>query len=176
MAIVFSHGPGITPTETSLLRKTNQFLSITPESEMHCGHGHTYSHLAHDQASLGIDTHFAFSTDILTQARLWLQRTRSRLFDEVMNDWEIPATNPSMCYTKPISSGPPDTLILSMRIYVYIYTTYLVSNSNQNPLTDNLLSVRKPSLPPRNAPRSARAAPLRPRRHKGRRKSRPGRV
>ncbi|KAI3324083.1 amidohydrolase [Xylariaceae sp. AK1471] len=94
MAVVFSHGTGITAAQTELLRQTNQFFSITPESEMHCGHGHTYSHLALDQAALGVDVHFAFSTDIITQARIWLQRTRSRLFDEVMNSWEIPARNP----------------------------------------------------------------------------------
>ncbi|KAI1816539.1 amidohydrolase [Poronia punctata] len=94
-AIVFSHGAGITAGDASLLRKTNQFLSITPESEMHCGHGHTNSHLIHDQAALGVDVHFAFSTDILTQARLWLQRTRSRLYDDLMEStWAIPASNP----------------------------------------------------------------------------------
>ncbi|KAI8945053.1 amidohydrolase [Xylaria longipes] len=93
-AVVFSHGPGMTSGQADLLRSTNQFLSITPESEMHYGHGHTFSHLAHDQAALGVDTHLTFSTDILTQARLWLQRTRSRLFDEVMNRWDIPARNP----------------------------------------------------------------------------------
>ncbi|KAI8626008.1 amidohydrolase [Xylariaceae sp. FL1651] len=94
MAVVFSHGVGITAAQTELLRQTNQFLSITPESEMHYGHSHIFSHLAHDQAALGIDTHFTFSTDMLTQARMWLQRTRSRLFDEVITRWEIPARNP----------------------------------------------------------------------------------
>ncbi|KAI1110414.1 amidohydrolase [Nemania sp. NC0429] len=93
-AVVLSHGPGLTAQEADLLRLTNQFLSITPESEMHYGHGHTYSHRAHSQAALGVDTQFTFSTDILTQARLWLQRTRSRLFDETMDQWIIPATNP----------------------------------------------------------------------------------
>ncbi|KAI0439411.1 amidohydrolase [Xylaria telfairii] len=92
--VVFSHGAGITAGEAELLHSTNQFLSITPESEMHYGHGHTYSHLAHAQAALGVDTHLTFSTDMLTQARIWLQRTRSRLFDEVMNRWEIPSRNP----------------------------------------------------------------------------------
>ncbi|KAI0515104.1 amidohydrolase [Xylaria bambusicola] len=93
-AVVFSHGVGITAASADLLRSTNQFLSITPESEMHCGHGHTYSHHIHEQAALGVDTHLAFSTDIITQARLWLQRTRSRLFDEVLDHWHIPAKNP----------------------------------------------------------------------------------
>ncbi|KAI1324728.1 amidohydrolase [Xylariaceae sp. FL0255] len=94
MPVVFSHGVGVNSKETSLLRQYNQFLSITPESEMHYGHSHIHSHLAQDQAALGIDTHFAYSTDLLTQARLWLQRTRSRLFDEVIERWEIPRNNP----------------------------------------------------------------------------------
>ncbi|KAJ3571688.1 hypothetical protein NPX13_g5293 [Xylaria arbuscula] len=94
-AVVFSHGPGLTVASANLLRSTNQFLSITPESEMHYGHGHTYSHHILDQAALGVDTHLTFSTDIITQARLWLQRTRSRLFDEVLDHWDIPAKNPS---------------------------------------------------------------------------------
>ncbi|KAI0197806.1 amidohydrolase [Astrocystis sublimbata] len=93
-AVIFSHGPGLNAAEAELLRTTNQFLSITPESEMHYGHGHTYSHHAHEQAALGVDTHLTFSSDIITQARLWLQRTRSRLFDQVMERWEIPARNP----------------------------------------------------------------------------------
>ncbi|KAI1195521.1 amidohydrolase [Nemania serpens] len=93
-AVVFSHGPGMTAAEAELLSSTNQFLSITPESEMHYGHGHKLSHRAHKQAALGVDTHLTFSTDILTQARMWLQRTRSRLFDEVLDQWNIPARNP----------------------------------------------------------------------------------
>ncbi|KAI0417776.1 amidohydrolase [Xylaria grammica] len=93
-AVVFSHGPGLTAAQAELLRATNQFISITPESEMHYGHGHTFSHHVHEQAALGVDTHLTFSTDIITQARLWLQRTRSRLFDEVMHHWDIPARNP----------------------------------------------------------------------------------
>ncbi|KAK5635410.1 hypothetical protein RRF57_011122 [Xylaria bambusicola] len=93
-AVVFSHGAGITAASADLLRSTNQFLSITPESEMHYGHGHTFSHHILEQAALGVDTHLTFSTDMITQARLWLQRTRSRLFDEVLNHWDIPAKNP----------------------------------------------------------------------------------
>jgi len=59
-------------SDTDLLRQTNHYISITPKSEMHYSHDHPNSHLIQDQASLGIDTHFAFSSDILTQARLWL--------------------------------------------------------------------------------------------------------
>ncbi|KAI1380242.1 amidohydrolase family protein [Hypoxylon crocopeplum] len=94
MAVVFSHGMNITPIGAKILRSTNQFISVTPESEMHCGLSHPHSHLIQDQAALGVDTLLAFSTDLLTQARIWLQRTRSRLYDQVLERWEIPVNNP----------------------------------------------------------------------------------
>ncbi|KAI1799886.1 Metallo-dependent hydrolase [Daldinia bambusicola] len=94
MAVVFSHATEITPTEARLLRSANQFISITPESEMAYGHSHPTAHLIQDQASLGVDTFCTFSTDLLTQARIWLQRTRARLFDHVLADWKVPANNP----------------------------------------------------------------------------------
>ncbi|KAI1303832.1 hypothetical protein F5Y03DRAFT_359215 [Xylaria venustula] len=150
-AVVFSHGPGLTAAQAQLLRSTNQFLSVTPESEMHYGHGHTYSHQILDQSALGVDTHLTFSTDIITQARLWLQRTRSRLFDEVLEHWEIPARNPSMYHPSPSS------LILD-----WWYSGH----------TDHRPSVRKPSLPPRNTPRRPSPPLSRPRRDIRRRKSR----
>ncbi|KAI0593562.1 hypothetical protein F4775DRAFT_577287 [Biscogniauxia sp. FL1348] len=93
-AVVFSHGTGIAPASAALLRATDQFVSITPESEMHYGHSHPAAHRALDQAALGVDTHFTFSTDLLTQARLWLQRTRSRLYDDLVARWRIPAASP----------------------------------------------------------------------------------
>ncbi|KAH8601221.1 amidohydrolase family protein [Bisporella sp. PMI_857] len=93
-AIVFSHAVAVSAGTASLLRATNHFISITPESEMHYGHSHFGSHLIQDQASLGVDTFLTFSTDLITQARIWLQRTRSRLYDEVINRWQIPASNP----------------------------------------------------------------------------------
>ncbi|KAH8890197.1 amidohydrolase [Thozetella sp. PMI_491] len=92
--IVFSHGSYLTAAGATLLRNTNQYISITPESEMHYGHGHPKSHLIQDQAALGVDTHFTFSTDILTQARLWLQSTRYKLSLDVDEGWEVPANNP----------------------------------------------------------------------------------
>ncbi|KAI1503453.1 hypothetical protein F5X99DRAFT_105193 [Biscogniauxia marginata] len=93
-AVVFSHGTAVDPGTAALLRATNQFISITPESEMHYGHSHFAAHLIQDQAALGVDTHFTFSSDMITQARIWLQRTRSRLYDEVISRWRIPANNP----------------------------------------------------------------------------------
>ncbi|KAI1488308.1 hypothetical protein F5X96DRAFT_685573 [Biscogniauxia mediterranea] len=94
-AVVFSHGTGVTPASAALLRATDQFVSVTPESEMHYGHSHPAAHRVLDQAALGVDTHFAFSADVLTQARLWLQRTRSRLYDDlVVGRWRVPAASP----------------------------------------------------------------------------------
>lgn len=61
---------------------------------MHYGHTHQRSRFLQDQAALGVDTHFTFSADILTQARLWLQTVRYDLFDAVQAGWEIPTTNP----------------------------------------------------------------------------------
>ncbi|KAF4634394.1 hypothetical protein G7Y89_g3698 [Cudoniella acicularis] len=68
---IFSHGSFISAEDAGLLRSTNQYLSTTPESESHYGHGDPNSQLIMDQASLGVDTHFTFSTDIITQARIW---------------------------------------------------------------------------------------------------------
>lgn len=61
---------------------------------MHYGHLHPTSHLILDQASLGVDTHFTFSTDILTQARLWLQSARYRVYQNTVDRWQIPTKNP----------------------------------------------------------------------------------
>ncbi|KAK3360574.1 amidohydrolase [Lasiosphaeria hispida] len=92
--IVLSHASFLTATGAQLLRSTNQYISITPESEFHYGHTHPHSHLIQDQSSLGVDTHFTFSSDILTQTRLWLQSVRRRLYSEVLGRWEVPDNNP----------------------------------------------------------------------------------
>jgi hypothetical protein len=47
-----------------------------------------------DQASLGVDTHFTFSADIISQARLWLQSVRLQFFSQVVANWEVPSNNP----------------------------------------------------------------------------------
>ncbi|KAH8594974.1 hypothetical protein B0O99DRAFT_513198 [Bisporella sp. PMI_857] len=94
LPIVISHASYLSTRDGALLRSTNKHISITPESEMHYGHLHPTSHLILDQASLGVDTHFTFSTDILTQARLWLQSTRYRVFENTMDRWQIPARSP----------------------------------------------------------------------------------
>ncbi|KAF2145836.1 uncharacterized protein K452DRAFT_284219 [Aplosporella prunicola CBS 121167] len=92
--IVFSHASYLTPEDAALLRTHNHYISTTPESEMHYGHGHESTDLAADQAALGVDTHFTFSSDILTQARLWLQSTRLKWFVQRLHEWSIPATSP----------------------------------------------------------------------------------
>ncbi|RGP80678.1 amidohydrolase family [Fusarium longipes] len=92
--VVFSHGSFMTATGANFLRQTGQYLSITPESEMHYGHTHPHSYYIQDQAALGVDTHFTFSTDILTQARIWLQSLRYYFFDKVLDDWEVPNKSP----------------------------------------------------------------------------------
>jgi cytosine/adenosine deaminase-related metal-dependent hydrolase len=92
--IVFSHASFLTAAGATLLRSTDQYISITPESEMHYGHTHPVSHLIQDQAALGVDTHFTFSTDILTQARIWLQSVRYTLYKEVIDQWKLPSNDP----------------------------------------------------------------------------------
>ncbi|RFU26866.1 hypothetical protein B7463_g9464, partial [Scytalidium lignicola] len=92
--IVFSHASYMTAQDAVLLRDTNQFISITPESERHYGHGDPSSPYVMDQASLGIDTHFTFSADIIGQARLWLQTVRLQFYAQVLNNWQVPPNNP----------------------------------------------------------------------------------
>ncbi|KAF5227411.1 hypothetical protein FAUST_11782 [Fusarium austroamericanum] len=92
--IIFSHASFLTANDRDLLRQNNHYVSITPESEMHYGQTHPHSYLIQDQAALGVDTHFTFSTDILTQARIWLQSTRYRLFNQVLETWRVPRSTP----------------------------------------------------------------------------------
>ncbi|KAK4170806.1 amidohydrolase family protein [Triangularia setosa] len=92
--IVFSHASFLTPTGADLLRSTNQYISITPESEMHYGQTHPVSYSIQDQASLGIDTHITFSTDILTQARIWLQQARYERYLDLLEQDKLPGSNP----------------------------------------------------------------------------------
>ncbi|KAJ6582019.1 hypothetical protein B0H19DRAFT_1331838 [Mycena capillaripes] len=94
LAFVFAHSSSLNPTEARLLREFNQYVSITPESEMHYGHGHPNSYLIQDQAALGIDTHFTFSIDIIGQMRMWLQSTRLGLYQETLNKFKIPSNTP----------------------------------------------------------------------------------
>ncbi|KAF4454308.1 Amidohydrolase [Fusarium albosuccineum] len=96
--VVFSHATYMTRESAMLLRSTNQHISITPETEIGMGIGHPHSALILDQASLGIDTHAYASTDLVTQARLWLQSTRAKINDQILENWEIPASPPMSVY------------------------------------------------------------------------------
>ncbi|KAJ4989959.1 amidohydrolase family protein [Stagonosporopsis vannaccii] len=94
LPLIFAHASYLSVADAQLLRTHNHYISTTPESEMHYGHLHPHSHVVLDQVSLGVDTHFTFSTDILTQARLWLQGVRKVLFEEVVERRRAPANNP----------------------------------------------------------------------------------
>ncbi|KAJ7617360.1 amidohydrolase [Roridomyces roridus] len=94
LAFVFAHSSSLNPTEARLLRQFNQYVSTTPESEMHYGHGHRNSFLIQDQAALGVDTHFTFSIDIITQMRIWLQSTRLGLYQDTLDHFKIPSNTP----------------------------------------------------------------------------------
>lgn len=84
--IVLSHAGYLTDAERKVLRDQNIHISITPESELHCGHGHPTAPLVSDQASLGVDIAFTFSGDILTQARIWLQKVRDTSFQKHLQE------------------------------------------------------------------------------------------
>ncbi|KAJ7731703.1 hypothetical protein DFH07DRAFT_150912 [Mycena maculata] len=94
LSFVFAHASSLNPTEARLLRQFNQYVSITPESEMHYGHGHRSSYLIQDQAALGVDTHFTFSIDIIQQMRIWLQSTRLGLYQDTLDGFKIPSNTP----------------------------------------------------------------------------------
>ncbi len=76
------------------MREHNWYLSITPESELLYGHGQQTSRLVQDQASLGIDTSFTFSGDLLTQARIWLQSVRGVAYNKALETGKIPKQSP----------------------------------------------------------------------------------
>jgi cytosine/adenosine deaminase-related metal-dependent hydrolase len=95
--LIFSHASFLTAPDIDILRRTNQYISSTPESEMHYGHTHPVAHVNEvlEQVSLGIDTHFTFSGDMVGQARLWLQTLRlQRYADVVVEERKIPLNNP----------------------------------------------------------------------------------
>ncbi|KAH6622464.1 amidohydrolase [Boeremia exigua] len=92
--VVFSHGSYVTLKDTMLLRSTNQYVAITPESEMGFGLGRPNTNMIMDQAALGIDTHAFQSSDMVSQARLFLQTTRSAVTDELFKKWQVPGSNP----------------------------------------------------------------------------------
>ena len=92
--IVFSHASFLTDEDIDALRQHDLFVSITPESECHYGHGQMTGHMISDQASLGVDTNWTFSGDILGQSRLWLQTVRNRNYQKTLNSGNLPKKNP----------------------------------------------------------------------------------
>lgn len=92
--IIFSHAPFLTNQEQEALRKHDLFVSITPESEFHFGHGQATGRLIFDQASLGLDTNWTFSGDMLSQARLWLQTVRQTNFHKTLDKELLPRETP----------------------------------------------------------------------------------
>lgn len=93
--VVLSHASFLNEIDMQLLRQTKQYVSTTPESELHYGHMHPNIWHIQDQASLGVDTHFTFSADMVHQARLWLQTLRGTSFKSALeDDLIIPFNNP----------------------------------------------------------------------------------
>lgn len=92
--IIYSHAPFLTDSDQTALREKDHFVSITPESEFHFGHGQTTGHLITDQASLGLDTNWTFSGDMLSQTRLWLQNVRLTKSHRTLEAGRLPRTNP----------------------------------------------------------------------------------
>lgn len=92
--VIISHASFMSQEDIKLLRDANQYVSITPESEMHYGHDHEHNHKIMDQCALGVDTHFTFSTDMVTQARLWLQAVRRGVYRETLAQMKIGHPNP----------------------------------------------------------------------------------
>lgn len=92
--MIFSHASYLTESDIQTLRKYDLFISITPESECQYGHGQTTGHLISDQASLGVDTTWTFSGDMLGQTRLWLQIVRRTLYDKTLQSGLLPNANP----------------------------------------------------------------------------------
>lgn len=92
--LIFSHGGFNTESDRDALRQHDWHLSITPESEMLFGHGQSTSHRILDQASLGIDTNWTFSGDILTQSRLLLQSIRGTNYTKLLKEGYVPRQSP----------------------------------------------------------------------------------
>ncbi|KAF5249662.1 hypothetical protein FANTH_4970 [Fusarium anthophilum] len=94
MPVVFSHASFMNDEEADILRKTNQYASITIESEMFIGQTNPTAHKWLDQAALGVDSFWTFSSDLLTQIRIFLAYIRHTIFTEVLSRWELPANSP----------------------------------------------------------------------------------
>ncbi|KAL4936090.1 hypothetical protein BDV06DRAFT_228208 [Aspergillus oleicola] len=94
LPIILSHAPFLTESDQQALREHDLFVSITPESESHYGHGQATGHKISDQACLGLDTAWTFSGDMISQARLWLQLVRLRNYTKTLDTGLLPNANP----------------------------------------------------------------------------------
>ncbi|KAM0231973.1 hypothetical protein ACHAP5_010906 [Fusarium lateritium] len=92
--IIFIHATGVTPTDAMHLRSADQYISLAPEFDMHHGKGQSNPALVQDQASLGVGSHYSTSGDLVTQARIWLQSVRYRIFSRKLDEFKIPTNNP----------------------------------------------------------------------------------
>lgn len=92
--VVFSHSSFLNYKDAQLLRETNQYISTTPESEFHFGHNHPHANRIQDQASLGVDCHFTYSSSMVNQARMWLQNLRAGRYLNTLEKWEVPTNSP----------------------------------------------------------------------------------
>jgi cytosine/adenosine deaminase-related metal-dependent hydrolase len=92
--IIFSHSGFVTPEDIQALRKDNNYICITPENEMCEGHGHPSSSVVHDHATLGMDTNWNISGDMVHNARLWLQHVRTTNYQKVLDQGKTPRQNP----------------------------------------------------------------------------------
>lgn len=92
--VTYSHSSFLTDDDMAALRKHNTHIAITPESEFHFGQGQATGHLIGDQASIGVDTIYTFSSDMLTQMRIWLQAVRNASYRKCLDQGFIPRDNP----------------------------------------------------------------------------------
>lgn len=94
MPLLFAHSGDITQEEMDILRKFNKHIVVTVESEMHFGLDHQNTDFILDQGSMGLDGSNTFSGDMLTQLRIYLQFVRSKRYQVVLDEGEIPFNNP----------------------------------------------------------------------------------
>ncbi|KAK3848435.1 MAG: hypothetical protein J3R72DRAFT_500202 [Linnemannia gamsii] len=60
-SVAFSHGTTSDTNDLEILRRINQFISITPESEHHYNLGQISAHTFLSQSALGIDSSYTYS-------------------------------------------------------------------------------------------------------------------
>ncbi|KAM0413595.1 hypothetical protein ACHAPT_013625 [Fusarium lateritium] len=92
--IIFAHSTGISTDDSQIRRQHDHYISIAPESEMHFGHGFPHAHKIMDKAALGIDASWAWSGDLVTQARIWLQTVRLGMYQRALDEWIVPSNSP----------------------------------------------------------------------------------